>query len=52
MSPGDLQPFTVTLDQFSASYVTSGVLTGQPAAFNAAIRYSATPAGPARTATR
>ncbi len=46
VSPGDLQPFTVTLDHFSASYVTSGPLTGQPASFKAAIRYSATPQGP------
>jgi len=46
VSPADLQPFTVALDNFSASYVTSGPLTGQPAAFNAAIRYSATPQGP------
>jgi cytochrome c biogenesis protein len=46
VSPSDLQPFTVALDNFSASYVTSGPLTGQPASFNAAIRYSATPQGP------
>jgi cytochrome c biogenesis protein len=48
VSPGDLQPFTVALDHFSASYVTSGPLLGQPAAFNAAVRYSAAPGGPAR----
>jgi cytochrome c biogenesis protein len=47
VSPGDLQPFTVTLDRFSASYVTSGPLTGQPSSFTAAIRYSDTPQGPA-----
>ena len=46
VSPADLQPFTVTLDRFSAAYVTSGPLTGQPASFTAAIRYSATPQGP------
>jgi len=51
VSPGDLQPFTVALDRFSASYVTSGPLTGQPSSFNAAIRYSATPQGPARSYT-
>jgi cytochrome c biogenesis protein len=49
VSPGDLQPFTVTLDHFSAAYVTSGPLTGQPASFKAAIRYSATPGGPERS---
>jgi len=48
VSPGDLQPFTVALDRFSASYVTSGPLLGQPSSFNAAIRYAATPQGPVR----
>jgi cytochrome c biogenesis protein len=48
VSPGDLQPFTVSLDHFSASYVTSGPLVGQPASFNAAVRYSTTPGGPTR----
>jgi cytochrome c biogenesis protein len=46
VGPDNLQPFTVTLDHFSASYVTSGTLLGQPAAFNAAIRYSAAPGDP------
>jgi cytochrome c biogenesis protein len=46
VSPGDLQPFTVTLDRFSASYVTSGPLTGQPSSFTAAIRYADTPQSP------
>ncbi len=45
VGPDNLQPFTVTLDHFSASYVTSGTLLGQPAAFSAQIRYSASPAG-------
>jgi len=48
VSPGDLQPFTVSLDRFSASYVTSGPLLGQPASFNAAIRYSDRPGGRTR----
>jgi cytochrome c biogenesis protein len=48
VSPGDLQPFSVTLNRFRASYVTSGVLAGQPAAFDAAIRYTATPQDRAR----
>ena len=43
VGPDNLQPFTVALDRFSASYVTSGSLVGQPAAFNAKIRYSASP---------
>jgi cytochrome c biogenesis protein len=46
VGPGDLQPFTVALDHFSASYVTSGPLLGQPASFVAAIRYSASPQDP------
>jgi cytochrome c biogenesis protein len=46
VGPADLQPFTVALDHFSASYVTSGVLAGQPSSFVAAIRYSASPGDP------
>jgi cytochrome c biogenesis protein len=46
VGPGNLQPFTVTLDHFSASYVTSGTLLGQPSSFVAAIRYSASPQDP------
>jgi cytochrome c biogenesis protein len=46
VGPDDLQPFTVALDHFSASYVPSGPLTGQPASFVAAIRYSASPQDP------
>jgi cytochrome c biogenesis protein len=51
VSPADLQPFTLTLDHFSASYVTSGPETGQPSSFDAAIRYSATPQGPEHSCT-
>jgi cytochrome c biogenesis protein len=51
VSPGDLQPFSVTLNRFRASYVTSGILTGQPAAFDAAVRYTATPQDRARSYT-
>jgi cytochrome c biogenesis protein len=46
VGPTDLQPFTVALDHFSASYVTSGPLIGQPSSFVAAIRYSASPQDP------
>jgi cytochrome c biogenesis protein len=46
VGPTDLQPFTVALDHFSASYVTSGPLTGQPASFVASVRYSASPQDP------
>ncbi len=46
VGPQDLQPFTVSLEHFSASYVTSGPLVGQPASFTAAVRYSDAPQGP------
>jgi cytochrome c biogenesis protein len=45
VSPGDLQPFTMRLDSFRASYVTSGRLTGQPASFNAMVTYTSAPGG-------
>jgi len=48
VSPSDLQPFSMTLDNFTARYIASGNLRGQPAAFNAAIRYSARPGAPER----
>jgi cytochrome c biogenesis protein len=48
VSAADLQPFSITLDRFSASYVTSGTLRGQPSAFDAYIRYSAQPGAPIR----
>jgi cytochrome c biogenesis protein len=48
VSPGDLQPFSIALNSFSASYVMSGSLLGQPASFKAAITYTATPGGRAR----
>ena len=47
VSPGDLQPFSLTLDRFSAAYVTSGALLGQPSSFDAALTYTAAPGGPA-----
>jgi cytochrome c biogenesis protein len=49
VSPGDLQPFTLTLNRFHASYVTSGPLTGQPASFDAMITYSSAPQGKQQT---
>jgi cytochrome c biogenesis protein len=47
VSAADLQPFSITLDRFAASYVRSGTLRGQPAAFDAHVRYSAQPGSPA-----
>jgi cytochrome c biogenesis protein len=48
VSASDLQPFSITLNRFTASYLTSGMLRGQPSAFDAYIRYSAEPGSPAR----
>ncbi len=48
VSSADLQPFILTLDRFTASYVTSGQLRGQPSAFDAYVSYSAQPGAPAR----
>jgi cytochrome c biogenesis protein len=44
----DLGPFTITLNRFTASYITSGAQRGQPASFDARITYAAQPGGPAR----
>jgi len=46
VSPADLQPFSVRLERFTASYITSGVQRGQPSWFSAAIQYSASYGGP------
>jgi len=49
VSPSDLQPFSMTMDNFTAHYVTSGPQRGQPSSFNAAIRYSDRPGAPMRS---
>jgi len=46
VSAADLQPFSIILNRFAASYVTSGKLRGQPSAFDAYISYSAEPGSP------
>jgi cytochrome c biogenesis protein len=48
VSPSDLQPFSLTLDRFSASYVTSGILAGQPSSFDADISYRSLPGAAVR----
>ena len=48
VGPGDLQPFTLWLDRFSARYVQSGPLRGDPSSFTAAVRCQAAPGGPMR----
>ena len=46
VTPSDLQPFTIALDHFTAHYVTSGTLRGEPSSFDASVRYSARPGAP------
>ena len=48
VSAADLQPFTIALNSFQASYITSGALRGQPSRFDALIRYSPQPGAPMR----
>ncbi len=48
VSDADLGRFTITLNQFTAGYVTSGPQRGQPVSFDAQITYTAVPGGPAR----
>jgi cytochrome c biogenesis protein len=47
VSAADLQPFSIAMRGFSASYVQSGDLRGQPSSFNAYLDYSAEPGAPA-----
>ena len=49
VTAADLGPFTMTLNRFDASYITSGQQRGQPAAFDARVTYTEQPGGPART---
>ena len=49
VTAADLGPFTITLNRFDASYITSGAQRGQPASFDAQISYTAYPGGPVRT---
>jgi cytochrome c biogenesis protein len=45
----DLGPFTITLNRFTASYITSGPQRGEPVSFDAQLTYTAQPGGPSRT---
>ena len=49
VSAADLQPFTIALDKFEASYITSGALRGQPSRFDALIRYAPQPGAAMRS---
>jgi cytochrome c biogenesis protein len=48
VTAADLGPFTITLNRFDASYVTSGAQRGQPVSFDARLSYSAQPGAPVR----
>jgi cytochrome c biogenesis protein len=48
VSAADLQPFTIGLNRFTASYVTSGTDMGQPSAFHAYLSYTTQPGAPAQ----
>src|SRR5262249_38319079 len=43
VSASDLQPFSISLDSFTARYITSGPDMGQPSAFHAYLSYQAQP---------
>jgi cytochrome c biogenesis protein len=49
VTAADLGPFTITLNKFDASYISSGLQRGQPSAFDASISYTEQPGGPVRT---
>ena len=50
VTAADLPPFTITLNNFDASYISSGAQRGQPSAFDAQVSYAAQPGGPVRSA--
>jgi cytochrome c biogenesis protein len=43
----DLQPFSITMTSFHASYITSGTQRGEPADFSASLSYTSQYGGPA-----
>jgi cytochrome c biogenesis protein len=49
VTAADLPPFTITLNSFDASYISSGPQRGQPSSFDAQVSYTASPGGPVRT---
>jgi cytochrome c biogenesis protein len=49
VTAADLGPFTITLNQFEASYIASGAQRGQPSSFDAQISYTARPGDPVRS---
>jgi cytochrome c biogenesis protein len=49
VTAADLPPFSITLNTFDASYISSGPQRGQPNSFDARISYTASPGAPVRT---
>ena len=49
VTAADLGPFTITLNKFDASYISSGQQRGQPSAFDAQVSYTEQPGAPVRT---
>jgi cytochrome c biogenesis protein len=49
VTDADLPPFSIMLNTFDASYITSGAQRGQPNSFDAQISYTASPGAPVRT---
>jgi cytochrome c biogenesis protein len=48
VSPSDLQPFSISLRNFHAQYVTSGPEVNQPLSYNAGLVYQTQPGAPLR----
>ena len=48
VTAADLAPFSITLNKFNASYISSGAQRGQPSAFDAQVSYTEQPGGPVR----
>ena len=49
VTAADLPPFSIALNTFDASYITTGAQRGQPNSFDAQISYTASPGSPVRT---
>jgi cytochrome c biogenesis protein len=49
VSAADLQPFSIALHRFRATYISSGPERDQPSTFDAYLTYSAQPGAPARS---
>jgi cytochrome c biogenesis protein len=48
VGPGNLQPFSINLQNFHAQYVTSGPELDQPLSYNAGLSYQTQPGAPVR----